>query len=211
MVIRVEDEPTDLNLFLQRPILLFPISMTLSIFLLLLFYIFSETFSEFNFFQTFRESVEILSDTLGIDEQGDSEDLYSRARIALLKELSYVFLLGIIAGIFYLLFYFVVYVFLYIFFIFLFINFSAFNSAVTTSMLVSWFLLSIYIIIQKLKVEEIKTRYLDPHADYGITDRNIAIITSNEPPIICQGCRSYIAATLKVCSVCGDPIEDGLK
>ncbi|MHA2274798.1 MAG: hypothetical protein ACXAC2_03480 [Candidatus Kariarchaeaceae archaeon] len=208
MVISIERNPTKLNLLLENPVLLIPISVICSFIILVLFSIFSETFSGFNFFKEFKENVEVLSETLEIDEKEETPNLYSKAKSYLLRELSYVFILGFIAGLYYLVYYFAVYLAFYIFFLFLFINFSSFNNVVVSSMLMSWFILSIYIVLQKLKVEEIKTRNLDPHADYRMTERNIEILKSNEPPIICQGCRSYIAATLKVCSVCGDPIEE---
>ena len=73
-------------------------------------------------------------------------------------------------------------------------------------MLLSWFLLSIYIVRQKLIVEEVNIRNLDPQADYGYTDRTVEILASNEPPIICPGCRSYIVSTSKICIICGETI-----
>ena len=73
-------------------------------------------------------------------------------------------------------------------------------------MLVAWVILSIYLTSTKLKVEVIETRNLNLQIDYGLTNRSVEIIKSNQPPIICEGCRSYISASSVICPVCGDPV-----
>ncbi|MCE7733664.1 MAG: hypothetical protein GPJ54_02220 [Candidatus Heimdallarchaeota archaeon] len=205
LIIRVQQEPTDLNLVLENLLLLIPITIIASVSLLFLFYLFSETFSQYNFITEFNDQVKILAETLELDSEDSAKSLRT-SRYLLLKELSFVYVYGLLAGLFYTIIYAIPFIFLYIFFIFVIINFSAFTATVTTSMLLSWFLLSIYIVRQKLIVEEINVRNLDPQADYGYTDRTVEILASNEPPIICPGCRSYIVATSKICIICGEKI-----
>ncbi|MFV2014387.1 MAG: hypothetical protein ACC656_03080, partial [Candidatus Heimdallarchaeota archaeon] len=191
LIIRVQQSPTKIHLVLESLLFLLPISFLVSIFVLVLFYIFSESFSQNNFVTEFKDQVAILAETLEINVEHVTDSLQT-ARSLLIKELAIVYMYGILAGLYYSLIYALLYLFLYIFFIFVIINFTTFTITVTIAMLLSWFLLSIYIVRQKLVVEEIKIRNLDPQADYALTGRTVEILASNQPPIICPGCRSYI-------------------
>ncbi len=206
LIIRVQQEPTYLNLILENLLLLIPITFAASVLLLFLFYLFSETFSQYNFISEFNDQVKTLAETLELDSDNSTLSLRT-SRYLLLEELFYVYVYGLLAGLFYVIFYSIPFFFFYIFFIFVLINFLTFTITVTTSMLLTWFLLSIYIVRQKLIVEAINVRNLDPQADYGYTDRTVEILASNEPPIICPSCRSYIATTSKMCIICGEIIE----
>lgn len=207
LIIRIpSQEPTTLNLILENLFFLIPISFISSILVLFIYYLFSETFSQYNFLTEFNDQVAILAETLEMDAEQPAVSVVS-SRNLLIKELLLVYAYGLLSGLLYCLVYAIPYLFLYIFFIFVIINFANFSVTVTTSMLLSWFLLSIYIVKQKLVVEEITVRNLNPQTDYGFTDRTVEIIASNEPPIICLGCRSYIVASSKICNICGDPIE----
>lgn len=204
IVTRVEQEPLELNSYLQNGILLIPISFISSFVIISLFHFFNSTFSQYNFITEYRNQVNILNETFTLDKEIERDN--KSAKNELVKELSVVCILGLIAGFYYSIIYFVLYLMLYFFLIFLLINVTSFSTSVTVSMLLTWLLISFYLISKKLVVEEIKTRNLDPHADYGVTNRNIEIISSNLPPIICNGCRSYITATSNMCPVCGDPV-----
>ncbi len=206
IVIRVEQQPTMLNSYLQNVILLIPVSFLSSFAVILLFSFFSGTFSQYNFITQYRNQLNILNETFTLNPENMRD--HKSAKRSLLEELSVVFILGLVAGFYYSLLYFILYLILYFFLIFLLINITSFSASVTISMLFAWVLVSIYLVSKKLVVEEIKTRNLDPQADYGITKRNVEIITSNQPPIICNGCRSYIVATSIICKVCGDPVEN---
>ena len=205
---RVEQEPTKLNSYFQNGIILIPASLLFSFINILLFKLFSATFSQYYFITQFKNQVEILNETLALDNENQRD--MNVARRLLIKELTGVFILGLVAGFYYSIIYFMLYLILYFFLVFLLINITTFTVSVTISMLAAWLIISIYLISTKLKVEEIQTRYLNPLVDYGLTERSVEILKSNLPPVICQGCRSYISASSTTCPVCGDPVEDNL-
>ncbi|MHA2252405.1 MAG: hypothetical protein ACXAD7_18710 [Candidatus Kariarchaeaceae archaeon] len=139
------------------------------------------------------------------EEQND-RTLYNKSLMLITGDLIIIFFLGIIAGMSYS---FILYIPMYLIFIFLsliLINFTNLSISVTLSMILSWILVSRLLIIRKLTKKDLDKQFLDPHAEYDITDRTAQILASNEPPILCPGCRSYISANSRICRICGEEI-----
>ncbi len=144
-------------------------------------------------------------DLLSLSHDGD-ENQQGKYRLYLFGDLFFVLLSGYIAGIYYSLILYIPFYLTYIFMIFILFNFFSIPISFTLSMLISWILTYWWLIRRKLFTEENPSFHLDPSIDYDLSNRRAEIMVSNEPPIICQGCRSYISASSTICKICGDKI-----
>ena len=120
-----------------------------------------------------------------------------------------VYLIGILSGLYTLIFYLLITYTIYIFLLTVILNFASIPITVTLASLIATGLTVMRITQVKTNIVEPEKLEIDPHADYEPTIRQIEIINSNLPPIICPACRSYISANSKICRVCGENVTSG--
>ncbi len=115
-------------------------------------------------------------------------------------------IIGIISSFYYFIILYIPIFILYILSELIFINFSSFNTALLLANIVSWISLYSFIFINLTKYKENKPQHNMSQVDVVYSDRTFEIMASNNPPIICPACRSYIPSNSKFCSVCGEKI-----
>lgn len=139
-------------------------------------------------------------------ENMNESQLEHKIAIDLQIDLLKVYLIGILSGIYSLIFYFLITYTIYIFLLAVILNFASIPATATLASLFATALTVMRITQVKTNIIEPEKPEIDPHADYEPSMRQIEIINSNLPPIICPACRSYISANSKICRVCGEDV-----
>ncbi|MCH8906959.1 MAG: hypothetical protein IH840_07705 [Candidatus Heimdallarchaeota archaeon] len=150
---------------------------------------------------------EIQNTMLAEDEEELSiEAVEKESNKYIAKELGTIFLYGVLAGFYLLIFYFFSFIFLFLFLFLIFIYFIPIVHSTYIALSLSVFLISLWIINRKTAIIG-KEENIPVYDQFTLTERTAEIILSNEAPIICPGCRSYIVATTVICKICGETIE----
>jgi hypothetical protein len=199
-----EDEPL-LNQLLSNIPLNSLIGIVISLIAVAIILNSSEIFRGIRFIGEYRDLHETIQHTNMI-EGGAEDGFHLRTTIMLFGDLIRAFLLGYLAGFYYcILLYIPIYV-LYILITLIVVYLIPLPTALVIGMLISWLLHYIWLLRRKTRIEEEKIESSHQYKEYDISDRTAEIIVSNEPPIICPGCRSYIAANSILCKICGEEL-----
>lgn len=166
-----------------------------------------EDFDLFAEFQVLKESTSHELSLRSEEKTKQASDLQRDLNRYILLYILTTLILGFLAGIFYFIILYVPIFILYLFFSLLLSWPFGMNWALFFAVLVSQATIMYYLVKRKLEIGSEIIEIIDHQQDFQFSERTYEIMASNEPPIICPGCRSYIAATSKFCKVCGDPIE----
>lgn len=166
-------------------------------------------FRQINLKIEYLELKDQISNTIlnELDDDLAMDQIDQRAKLEILKEFTIVFFLGLVAGIYLFPMYFVIFatatifIFLVLFSLGIPITFGFYLTGT-----LSTFLFTTWVINRKTTVED-KEKKKTVRDQFRISERAAQIIISNEAPIICPGCRSYIVATSTICKICGESID----
>lgn len=148
-----------------------------------------------------KELVELVHNTYELEERKSSISK------ALVIYVSATFFLGLLAGIFYSIYLYIPFFTLFmLIFLLIFTQLNS-TSSIVISVFLAWIIIYILLVKRKLSsVDEEEKLVSNVDIDFQFSDRTYNILASNEPPIICNACKSYISAESITCQVCGEKI-----
>ena len=164
----------------------------------------SEIFRGIQFVGECRDLYETILQTFMIEGDAKEDDIRRRTTMMLTGDLIRTFLLGYLAGFYYFILLYIPIYILYILITLITVILLPLSISLVMGMLISWVMHYIWLLRRKTRIEEEVIPTSHQYVDYDISDRTAEIIMSNEPPIICPGCRSYIAANSITCKICGE-------
>ncbi|MCY3410405.1 MAG: hypothetical protein INQ03_02105 [Candidatus Heimdallarchaeota archaeon] len=144
---------------------------------------------------------------LNLSDAKELEDITRSESYMLAQYVAFSLFFGLLAGLWYFVLFILPIFALFMFIFLILMNILNLTSAYILSIFMAWFIVISFFLKRKLKEEEI-SQQLNYSQEYQFTDRTYQILASGAEPIICPGCRSYIASTSRTCQVCGEEISN---
>lgn len=128
-------------------------------------------------------------------------------KLILIRYILTTFMLGYLAGIYYSVILYIPLFLVYITGIFIFLNIIPVTAAIISSLLISWSVVHLFLIRNKMEIKEEKEQKQDFQSDFQFSQRTFNILASGKDPMICPACKSYIPSDSKRCQVCEEALN----